>query len=172
MFTNSSCPLNAVLEIFSYHLLLHSHLALSFLSFVFFLVFPGLVWWSQTAWFLAEPFPRIPASLDVSRDSLPAATFPEPTSIHNPPFKAQNLVFNSSHYSLGMHTCSIRVSTCSIAEGPEKASKVTLPILLQRCAFQCCKANWWRRSMVQVLVTKFWQISHICDVSRSMRSIF
>ena len=120
-----------------------------FPSFGIFLVFPGLVWWSQTAWFLAEPFPRIPASLCSETTCQPPPSWNSRPELQAPPFKSKTY-FSTAPIIVAACTGPIRVSTCR-GEGQKKLHKngvscYSLDVL-------CISGKWWRRPTVQALVT-------------------
>ena len=103
-----------------------------FPSFGIFLVFPGLVWWSQTAWFLAEPFPRIPASLCPETTCQPPPSWNSRPELQAPPFKSKTY-FSTAPIIVAACTGPIRVSTCR-GEGQKKNSKKSDLLLFFRCA--------------------------------------
>ena len=124
--------LKSVLSFFCY---LHNNMAIVLILSLFplfgiFLVFPGLVRWSQTAWFLAELFLRIRARA-VSRDNLPAATFPEPATRPKSFFQSKTY-FSTAPIIVLACTCPLRVLTCS-GSGQKKNLKKSCAIFWQ-CA--------------------------------------
>ena len=88
-----------------------------------FLVFPGLVRWSQTAWFLAELFLRIRARA-VSRDNLPAATFPEPATRPKSFFQSKTYFSTAPIIVLACTCLSIDMQQ---KKRPEKILRFSLP---------------------------------------------
>ena len=102
-------------------------------------MFPGLVRWSQTAWFLAELFLRIRARA-VSRDNLPAATFPEPATRPKSFFQSKTYFSTAPIIVLA---CTCRVLTCSSGSGRKKTWK---NLALFFGSALCISLNWWRRS--------------------------
>ena len=94
-------------------------------------------------------FPANPRFV-VFRDNLPAAAFLELSSrTPSSSFQKQNLLFNSSHYSRGMHWPDPGIDMQR--GGPEKILKNR--ISCYSLAVLCISGNWWRRPTVQALVT-------------------